>query len=466
MKKKLLSFALSGMLAFGALFSFSACKPQSGSGSGNAGGNSTGGSTNNNQTIKPGTVITDETAKSSIFSALAEADPAGLTYAGTVSLSAAQGAQTHTQTIALEGAMLLGKSVSADVSVSLEGEEGAQYLLGFLRESGAYFAAGDAEGETVDFQALKAQLKAEEEPLVLEKEDAGPLPAIFAAPAAVKLLKNTTALFDGVVTKTEGGYSLSFDLLEGAKNFLKGAEAVAGAIDEAETMTVTGLVSQKFVGDTLTNLFRGITAKELASLAELLPEELSSLLPEADDGSAKDYLLGLLRSGDFYTKVTGGEEPWSDYKTFGEVPLSKAVSFIAGEEVDLSALKLKETLSKFGEELENKLAALLIDLLSIEGEVGEENVDLSLAFSFDENKKLLGLTLDALAEGAVTPFPEQDDGGASPENGNGDPVKTAAEDATKVHIGLKMNATCTSAPQLFDLRGCKYRTESGTSEIG
>ncbi len=468
MNKKLLSLALSGMLACSTVFGLAACKPQSGGNTGgtNNGTNSgTNGNNGNTNTIKPGTVITDEKVTGSLFSALSQAELTGLTYSGSVDLSATEGTTTSEQKITLEGALRLGKSVEGDAYLSLSSEDGLSYLLGFLREN-AYYATGEAEGKTVDFSALKTQLKAQNDPLLLEQAEAGIVQNLFAVPATVKLLKNATSLFSGVVTKTEGGYSLTYDIAEGAANLLKGVQEVAEAIDETVEMTLTGFFNQKFVDDALTKLLNGITAKELEGFIELLPEDIAKNLPDAQSGTAKDYLLGLLRSGSFYTSIVGEGEPWSNYQTFGEAPLSAIVSLLTDGEVDLSTLKLKDMVKDLMENLESKIVSLLLPYVNWEGTVENESLDLSLTFSFDDDKKLLGLSLDALAEGNVTEAPQeqQPDGGTQPEDGNGDTM-TAAAAAKKVHFTAKLNATCAQSPELFDLKGCKYRGENGAVTI-
>ena len=469
MNKKILSLALSGMLACSAVFGLAACKPQNGGNTGgtNNGTNSgTNGNNGNTNTIKPGTVITDEKVTGSLFSALSKAELTGLTYSGSVDLSVAEGTTTTEQKISLEGALRLGESMEGDAYLSISGEGGLLYLLGFLRDGGAYYTMGEAEGKTVDFSALKTQLKAQSDPLLLEKAEAGVVQSIFAAPATVKLLKNAASLFSGVITKTEGGYSLVYDIAEGAAGLLAGAQEVAGAIEETAELTLSGLFSQKFVDDTLTTLLNGITAKELEGFIELLPEEIAQNLPARANGTAKEYLLGLLRSGEFYTSVVGEGEPWSDYRTFGEIPLAEIVSFLTGGEVDLSTLKLKDMLKDLVDNLENKVVSLLLPFVDLEGGVENESLDLSLTFSFDDDKKLLGFSLDALAEGNVTEAPQeqQPDGGTQPEDGNGDAM-TAAAPVTKVHFSAKLNTTCAQSPELFDLKGCKYQGENGAVTI-
>lgn len=454
MKKKFLAFALTGMLALSALTGLAACKPDQGGTSGPQGNGSTN---NDGGTIKPGTVITDETLKSSIVSALARAEIEGLTFTGSASLALT--GEEQRQKVELEGALLLGERAEGDVCLLVEGES-VQYLLSFLRTEGVFSVTGESEKEQVDFNALKEQLKDEEEPLVLEKSEGGTLQKILAAPAAVKLLKNATTLFDGVAVKTEGGYSLTFDLFSGLSDLLAGAEEVAEVIDKTADMTLSGLFGQKFVTEKLTALFNGITAKELAPFIGLLPEGLQTALPEPD-GPAAEYLTGLLRSGSFYTAVTGGEDPWSQYTTFGEMPLAKLVEFVTGGETQLSSLKLKNLLHDFREGLENKTVALLSDIFSL-GEVTEGKAELALAFSFDNDKKLLGFTLDALAEGTLNAQPQPDDG-IQPEDGQGDQM-TAATSQT-VRMSAKLAATCAKSPALYDLAGSQYRGESGPVPI-
>lgn len=486
MNKKILSLALSGMLAVSAVFGLAACRPQEGGnmggvnegGNGGNGGNA-GNTGGNGSGIKPGTVISDEEVKNAVFSALAEAELEGLTYAGSVDLSVTQGQKTTVQKIGLEGTALMDEGLSGDLCLSLEGDEGLAYLLGFLRKDGVYYTTGEAEGDTVDFSALKAQLKADD-PTVLERGEAGVSQGLFSAPAAAKLVKNLAVLAGGIVTKTEGGYSLSFDLVEGAGSLLEGAIGVAETIEKTASMTVTGLFSQKFVDETLTTLLDGVTAKELADFVALLPEELQTALPKPESGTAKEYLTGLLRSGSFYTALAGDGEPWTKYRTFGEVTLADAVSLLTGGETELGSLKLKEMLQEVADGLENRIVSLLLDTISVEGQVTEESAELTVTFSFDEDKKLLGLAIDALATGNVTPSAEeQPDGGTQPEDGSGDGTTATAEtpgapetpeapgtSAAKVRFGLKMSATCTQSAELFDLTGCRYQGENGPVTIG
>lgn len=449
MKRKILSLALSGAFAVSALFGLVACKPRENNGTGGGTGG-TGGT--GNGTIAPGTVITDETIKNSVLSSLADASPEGYTFTGSLELAATQSEKTDTQKIQLEGAARFGKTVQADAYLSIDGD-GLLYVLGFLRDDAFYAASGEVEGKTVDFTALKAQLKAKEDPIVLEKAETGPLQTILSAPAAIKLARNIATFAEGTLTKTEGGYSLSVDLVKGADALFSGAEQLADAIDKTPAMTLTSLFSQKLIDDTLTKLLGGVTAKELSALAQFLPEEVSGILPEFGNGSAKDYLLGLLRSGSFYTALAGEGEPWQNYQTFGEVPLSELVGAISGGEADLSTLGLKKIVQDFRSGWKDKLAALVCDLLSIEGEVSGGEVGLLLEFSFDNEKKPIGFSADAFVAGKIAAQTEE---------------LPAAEGTAQnsMRATLKLSATCASSPELFDLAGCKYTDGEETHPIG
>lgn len=465
MNKKFLSLALTGLFAFGTLFGAAACKPKEDVNSGN-GGTNNGNTNNGGGTVKPGTVISDETLKGSLFAALAETDLTGLTFTGSVNMNVTQGGESKAQKLSLEGAAQFGKQAQGDLYLTSEGGEAPFYLLGFLRGEDLYSAMGEKD-EKSDLTALKAQLKAENDPLVLEKKSESIAQTVLSSPAALKLVKNATSLFEGVVVKTEGGYSLEFDLFDGVDGLLESVEAVAQTIEDTAEITLTGLFSQNFISDTLDTLLNGITAKELDGLLTLLPEEIAQSLPETANGTAKEYLLGLLRSGDFYTAITGGDEPWTDYRTFGEVPLSALVSAFTGEETDFKALGLKNMIKEFRENLEKQVMAELLELLSVPGTVSDEETDLSLSFAFDDDKKLLGFSVDALAECNVSEgeTEQQPDGGTSPEDGGGDPM-TAGEPIAKARFAAKIAATCAKAPDLFSLSGCKYSDgEGGTQTI-
>lgn len=456
MKKKFLSLALSGLLACSAAFGLAACKPQEGTGGGTLDNNGGG-------TIEPGTVITEGPVKNAILSALAEAEPQGFVFSGGALLSFAQGEGGMEQKISAEGAFLAGEDAAGDVYLTLESEYGKQYFLGFLRGNDVYATGFDDGSGKTDLNQIKEQLKATEDPLLLDKSEAGPIGGILKAPAVWKLCKNVLSLTDGVVTKTEGGFDLTFAAAEGAANLLDGAEAVADAIDKNAAMTLSGLFSQEFVDDTLTALLRGISAKELAALFPLLPAEIGEILPKPASGTAKDYLLGLLRSGEFYTALTGESEPWTNYRTFGEVPLSELVSALTGGETEIGSLKLKEMLSALRSGAEDKLVSLLLDPLGIDGSLSGGKAELSATFSFDGDKKLLGFSLEALAAGNVTESELQADGGSAPEDGNGDGMTTPT--AAKLQVSLKLGATCVQSPALFSLKGCQYSGENGAVPI-
>ena len=489
MNKKFLCGILACAMAIGSLFPMAACKekPEQGlggnSGNGGNGGNSGNGGNNNGNNggtgenngsvIEPGTVITDQTVKSALYDSLSKAELSGFTYSASANLSVTAGQATQAQKLVAEGSVLLSdEKISADVCAYVTGSDGedeiSQYMLLFVRSGRAYTANGDWHGEgSVNVPALKAQLKATEDPIVLNKDDlSGAVSSVLKTPAVMKVMKNLPSLFDGVITKTEGGYSLEFDVLAAVGNILDGVGTLAAAVDANHNMTLGGLYGQAFIKNTLNKLFNGITAEELLEMVKTyLPKEIFEALPEAAaNATAASYIEGLLRSGSFYTALTGGGEEWKDWKTFAEVPLTAIAGLFTGGEFDFGEIKLQEMVEEFKEKLEFRLVSMMLEMLSLgEGTVSDENIDLTVGFSFDDDKKLLGFSLDGLTTGTLTPAPEESGEEDGEEGDEAAPtVQEAESDGKKVARGtIKLEAASASAPELFDLSGCKYYTEDG-----
>lgn len=522
MNKKFLCGALACMMALTSIFGVTGCKDkelnqgQTGNGNENSGG-STG---NQGSTIKPGTVITDESVKTDLYGALSNANLTGFTYSASATLDVAEGESTQIQKIVAEGAAVVKDSVvEADVFAYLlsdpiaaepaedgleTGDEGqtdqaqaAQYFLYFLRNDAMYSVSGDWKGEgTVSVAELKAQLKSEKEPLVLTKETADDsYLSALQAPAVMKLAKNIPSLFDGIITKTEGGYSLKFDLMEGVGALFDGIGSLATAIDTNAQITLSGLFGQPFLKTTLDKLLNGITAEELVDTVKpMLPEEIAASLPKpSTTGTASKYVENLLRSGSFYKAITGDDEEWKDWKTFAEVPFATIAKLITGEEVSFGDLKLKEMLDELETRFEKEIVTMLLGFIDLDdGEISDEDFSFSVEFAFDEDKKLLGFSMDGLATGSRTSTGETDgqdgsdsemngQGGSDSEtdgqggsdsdmngqggsdsdmNGQGGSATQKGSKATARGI-IKMEAACASAPELFELAGCKVYGENG-----
>lgn len=453
MKKRILSFTLSLFLLGAAAVGTAACHD------GGNGGN-----------YQPGTVITDETVRGSLLDGIAQAQTEGISFSAGLGITLTAGEETMKQEIALEGAARLSDGVEADVFARARmesGEERAlQSLLCFVRKEATYSVSVEQEDEETSFSALKEQLKGED-PIVLEKgEAASPL---YTAPAAGKMLKNLAALLGGVAVKTEGGYTLTFDLVKGLGGLIDGAAELLGSLEQNAEMTVTALFSQPFISGTLPKLFNGITAKELYETLKLLPEDVLALFPAAEGGSAEDYIKGLLRSGSFYEKATNKEGVFAEYKTFGEVPVKKLLDEIGGTEF---LQELTPFVTGLRTNLGHALVSLLLPVFSLEGDAQNENIALSAQFSFDNEKKLIGLSLDALAEGDIVQGERQPDGGTEEEDGGGDEMallageaEGAEEQKQRLSVSLKLAAAFTESPELFDLKGCKYRSGDGEQTI-
>lgn len=476
MNKKFLCGALACMMAFSSVFALAACKDKGPQGNtGNNGGGSMGG---NGTTIKPGTVITDESIKTDLYGTLSQSELKGFTYSASATLGVTMGGSAQTQKIVAEGAALItDTAVEVDVFAYFDGVSGedkeSQYMLFFLRDGATYVAMGDwsEEGE-VDFAKLKTQLKAEKDPLVLGKEEFDSAGAgLMTSPAALKMVKNLPSLFDGVVTKTEGGYALKFGVLDAVKSLFDGVGSLATAIDANAQITLSGLFGQPFLKTTLGKLLSGITAKEFVdTIKPMLPEEIAKALPEATTGTAVAYVEGLLRSGAFYKALTGDGDEWKEWQTFAEVPLASIASIFTGEEVSFGDLKLKEMLDDLEENFEEQLVSMLLGLIQPdEGELSDENIDLMVSFSFDEDKKLLGFSIDGLVTGSRTlgskEQPEEGEKGEQEDNQESElpspTAKTKSDNTATARGTVKIEAACVSAPELYDLVGCKYYTEDG-----
>lgn len=396
--------------------------------------------------IEPGTVITDGETKTQLYEALTDAFD-GLTFTASASIARGAGEEAVTERVSFEGTARGGERLSADVCGTLEeeGEERSKsYLLCFVRGSDTYTATGEWKGEE-SYAALKEELKAEE-PLILTKYDLGAGKAFFS-PTAARLARNLAALADGAIVKTEGGYDLTFDTLTLLGKALGGVKDLVKTVVGTAEMTVSALFSQPLLKNTLTTLLDGIGADELVSLAQpLLPEEL--VLPAAQKGEgAYGYLEGLLRSGDFYGAVTGESTGWSEFRSFGEVPVARAVELVTGE--TLGSLGLESKLEALAGSLEGELLTGLIRLLGEEGAVEDAKAELLLTFSFDDSRKIMGFTLEGLCTGKIVEAPADGDG--APANGEGRPLRAS----------VKISATKAEAPEFFSLSGCRYYGEDG-----
>ena len=442
MNKKFLCVLLVCVMTLSSVFSIAGCK------------NDDPGKQGGVDTIEPGTVITDEELKTNIYNALSEAKLGGFTYSASANLSVKEGENEQAQKIVAEGTVLISNSeVQADVfsyAAGTDGEEEVkQYMLYFVRGDAVYSAQGgwNKEGE-VRFSELKSRLKAED-PVVLGKETlGGAATEMLEMPAAVKIMKNIPALFDGVITKTEGGFSLKYDVMSAVGRLLEGVSALAGAIDGDGAMTFGGLFEQTFIKTTLEKLLKGVTAKEIVQLASnYLPNAVAEALPEAADNvTAIAYLENVLRSGAFYTALTGEEDAWSEFKTFSEVPLAKVIGIITGGEFSFEGMGLKDMVDDIKDGLAEDLVSMLLGMLELDdGELSDASFDLSLGFEFDDDKKLLGFSIDGLATGAKTVDAEEEEPGGK----------------TAIRGTVKIEAAVASAPELFDLTGCKYYTENG-----
>ena len=452
MNKKFLSAALAAVLAIGTVFPLAACKapeePEEGGPGNNQGGISG---------IEPGTVITDQNTVNAVMDSLSQANFKGFTYSATVNMSFGSGNNEKKQTIAAEGAALFGDKVQADLYLSTEraSSEGkaTQYTLNFLRGDVLYTVTED--GAEANLSSIKKQLKAESDPLLLDRVEVGETYAsLIKSPAVMKLVRNLPALGVGTLTKTESGYFLSYDVLDAVEDLLEGAIGLAESVEKNAEMTLTSFFSQSFVSGLLDKLLKGITAKELKeAITRFLPEAIATALPEAGaNATAAQYLESCLRSGAFYDALTGGEEDWSQWQTFGAVPLKSLVSVLTGGEVDLSQLKLKDELEKLEEGLEEQIVSLLLGFTGLEGVVDDEDIDLVLGFDFDDEKKLLGFSADVKASASVTP-----------EQQPADNANTAAKQTAR--FSVKLEAACANSPELFNLTGCKYRSEDGAKPV-
>ncbi len=450
MNKKFLSGILACALAAGSAFGVTACRDLGESGTGG-----TGGTGENQNVVKPGTVITDEALVREMIDAVSGAEIGGLTCSASLDMNITAEEKSSAK-VTLEGSARLRGGMEADLFCAVENGSGEQrttgYHLLFVRGDALYSASKEGtEGNKETFDALKAELKAED-PLVLGREEAETLQSVLNAPALLGIAGNLASVAEGVVTKTEGGYSLTYDVIAAAEGLLAGAEKLAETAETTAGMTVSALFAQPFVSDLFGKLLGGVTAKELYDLAApLLPQEIVSLLPEADaKGDAFGYLTGLLRSGDFYASVTGGEEDWAAYKTFGEVPLETLAEALSGG--TLEDLGLKELLHGWSGKLGEKLVGLAADLAGIGGTAKSGEAELTVTFSLDEQKKLLGFSAEGLIAGSLAPEAEE---------GESETVRAAETGETSLRASVKIEAAIVSSPELFDLSGCEYSEADG-----
>ena len=472
MNKKWISGLLACVMAFGTVFPLSACKdkPEQEQGGSQGGQNNPGSGSNNNQNggeIKPGTVITDQSMKSELYNALAQTELGGFTYSASATLTVGEAAQKF---LAEGAATVKDGKISGDVCAYTSSEDGNLYMLIFLRDESIFTVSGEENGEDgVSFSRLKAQLKATENPLVLTKsEPGGEAEELLKTPAIVKLVKNLPSLFDGVVTKTEGGFSLEFDMIEAVEGLFDGLMTVAAVIDETAQITLGNLFGQPFLKTTFEKLLNGITATELKeALKKVLPDEIFQSLPEAQQTTtAYAYVEGLLRSGTFYQALTQEDDAWAEYKTFAEVPLEGLMGILTGEEFSFGEMKLVKMLQDLKEHFKTEAVSFLMSLIELdEGELENEELLFTLGFEFDGDKKLLGFSVDALAAGSRTVTENENETESVPGEGETTArFARAPEKKIDVRGTVKIEATIVSSPELLDLTGCKYYTENGGTE--
>lgn len=512
MNKKIVSGILACALAFGCMLPIAGCKgegemlnggtqnetqngtqnggqnqEQNGTQGGEQGG--TQGGTQNGagmgETIAPGTVITDTAVKNEFYDALSKSELNGFTYSASANLGIKTDGSESMRKFSAEGAILLaGEEVKADVYLTfsaLEGEETDEgsFLL-FLRGSDLYSAAGD---EASEFSAMKEKLKAKENALILDKMEVQESYLSLAKSQTVyKIVKNMPALFEGVLEKTEGGYTLSFDVGKSLGDFLMGLRPLAEAFDLNHDLTLGALFGLRPLKDTLETILKGVTAEEFVeTFSPILPEEIAEALPEPGKSqAAATYVDGLLRSGSFFKTLTGEDEAFAEWKTFAEVPLKELLGLLTGEEFTFEPTAA-EQFDKFVGALKSGLIDKLFAYAGVEeGDLSEEELQFSMTFSFDEEKHLLGFTADAITGGSKTQKTEpaeksEESGGSETENETeteSEAEKQARENAaggeetgterkTQLRATVKLEAAGASSPELFDLTGCKYHTEEG-----
>ena len=400
-------------------------------------GGQSGGEGKEETPIAPGTVITDNAVKGEFYDALSTSELNGFHYSASVGFDVTSQGETTTRKIVMEGAVMLsGDELGADLylSHSAESEEaGDGYFLCFVRGNTLYTASGewDKEGE-VDFNALKEQLKAEKNRLLLERtqDDQGYV-QLAKSQTVYKILKNMPAIFDGVLTKTEGGYTLSFDVGKSVGTFLQGLRPLAEAFDKNHDLSIGGLFKEESVKTLLETLFKGVTAEELvATIKPVLPETLAAALPKPVKAQkASDYADGLLRSGAFYQELTKEKEGFEKWKTFAEMPLKELLGLLTGSEFTFEP-SATERFDEFVSTLKTSLINTLFDFAGIdEGKLSDEMLQVSMTFAFDEEKHLLGFSADALAEGSKTAAqPQEGQEGQGGEDQQGQEGQEGQED--------------------------------------
>lgn len=501
MKKKLLCGALALIMAFSAL-PLSACKKepnnlqnqdqgQNQGGQGNQGNQGNQGSQGNQgdqggqgdqgnqggqgdqggqggesepKEILPGTVITDEATKRAFFRALSTKE---IDFSYSLSASEEEEIDERSEkTFKAEGAVEYSEGkLSFDLFASIKSEE-PLFFAAFLRDGKAYTAEGALEGE-FDAGEIKKSLKDEDDPVYLTEHSLKEVEPYLKEQVCYRLLCNLPSLFEGTLTKTEGGYSLRCDLLSEAKTIFSDMKAFASVIDRNPQETLGVLYRHDFLKKYLSRLFEGITGEELyTALQKFLPEEISETLPEPNKNStALSYGEKLLTSGAFFSELFKEREGLEEFKTFSEVPLDKMIAFLTGEET--SDWKLAEFLEDFETEFEKKIVETAATLLGIEGEISEENIELSVEFSFGDEKELLGFSADGRAAGKITPIEEPEEEQEKKDEGaesGASEASASGEDERNFFVSFKVEAVC-GPSEIFSLSGAKVKGEEGTKTL-
>lgn len=484
MMKKFLSGLLACAMALGIALPVAGCKPQEdvnkdngqnqeqqngggqgggqnsgqGEGQGDKGeqnGGDEGKDKDKDKPLAPGTVITDNAVKGEFYNALSESELSGFHYSLSASLEVEKAGETSARKISAEGAIMLSnEDFGADLYLSEENdaeEAGKSYFLCFVRGENLYTVSGEWEKEgEVDFNALKEQLKAEKNRLLLNREeDVGQYVSLAKSKTVYKILKNMPAVFEGVLTKTEGGYTLSFDVGKSVGGFLKSLRPLAELFDQNHELSVGGLFKEESVKTLLETLLKGVTAEELVETVKpMLPETLAAALPKpAKAQKASDYADGLLRSGSFYQELTKENEGFEKWKTFAEMPLKELFGILTGSELTFEP-KMVERFDEFTETLKTSLIDTLFKFAGVEeGELSDEMLQISMTFSFDEEKHLLGFSADALAGGNKTEAQQQEGEGQEQEDSQGQQGENQEGSQGQENQGQEENGGKTDEPK-------------------
>lgn len=434
--KKFLSFMLAAAMAVGACVGFAGCdfggnddNSNNNGGSVVDDGNGNGNNNGNNNNNPP--VGTD--TKTELLGNIAKADISHFTLDADVDVSIKTDGSAYggkaTTSAAADLSDLTNPALDVLVSVDSETEaEDDRYDILFMRDGYAYSTEGaweDFTGVKVgDFDALLNAYRSsdtlgfvrnsmnsgndyEGSTGSVEPNEAAAVAEVAAPegqeipflPLAIKLVGNLAEVAGCEVKSVSGGFSVDFDLVKSLNSVVDGVSTVLETASPA-TKVNDVVNNNAYISGVLSTLFKGISAKEVFDIVEIMNpevyENMTQALPAPGDTSLFDYLKNALNNKELYAgiaaglKESGATLPESA-TCFGDLTVKDFFVLAGGSEVSEEEItgmigQIKEVVAALKKDLVGTIAGL------IAGGAGTGSVDkVAVSLLFDSSKNFTGI---------------------------------------------------------------------------